>query len=84
MPRGVRNSDFSEQEKMDIARRYDDNGGGVRGLRAAKAFIRNELDGQRNPNPRRDLKPCLRNDSLLKKWQTKLNVGIAPHDDRRR
>ena len=80
MPKGVRNTDFSEAEKMRIAEKFRDTD---HNLRATKYFVRNVLDGNRNPNPRRDLRPCL-NHSTLIKWAIKMDKGIAPHDDRRR
>ena len=80
MPKGVRVTDFSEAEKMRIAEKFRDT---EHNLRSTKNYVRTVLDGNRNPNPRRDLRPCL-NHSTLTKWVIKLDKGIAPHDDRRR
>ena len=79
MPRGVRNEDFSEEEKWKIAEKYR-----ATNMRATRTFVRDVLDGHKNPNPRRDLKAVLRTDSTVRKWVAKMEQGIAPHDDRRR
>ena len=81
MPRGVRNEDFSEREKMRIAEVYRDAPNAK--LRAAKHYVRTVLDGNVHPNPRRDLLRSM-NKSTLANWVNKMEQGIAPHDDRRR
>ena len=77
MPKGVQNEDFSEGEKMRITKQFRDT---EHKMQAAKYFVRTVLNGNSNPNPRRDLMPCL-NHSTLIKCVIKLDKGINAHVD---
>ena len=82
MPRGTIVENFSRQEKMRIAEVFRDaQGGKTLKLRAAKHFVRTVLDGNAQPNPRRDL---TLKDGTVAYWVKKVLDGYAPQDDRRR
>ena len=66
MPRGVRNEDFSKTEKMMIAEVYRDTPNAK--LRVAKHYMRTVLDGNRHPNPQRDLLRSMNNSYLYTMW----------------
>ena len=79
MPKGVQNEDFSVEEKWEIAEKFR-----ATKLRATRTFVWDVLDCHINPNPRRDLKVVLRNNSTVRKWVIKMEKGTVPWYDWRK